>query len=313
MQTILGAGGAIGVELAKALPSYTDEKIRLVSRSNKASLAENEEWKPTDLTNKAQVMQAVEGSSVVYLTAGLPYSAKVWQEQWPLVMRNTIDACKAHGARLVFFDNIYMYDGSNLNPITEDLHINPPSKKGAVRAQIARMLMEAVEKGEVEALIARAADFYGPAIQKTSVLTETVIIPLSQQKTANWMGDSEKMHSFTYTPDAGRATALLGNSPEAYGDVWHLPTAPHPPTGRQWVEAFARELGVPPKFRSVGKTMVRMMGLFVPIMRELVEMMYQNDRDYVFNSDKFEKKFNFSPTPYIDGIRYIVQHDYKNG
>lgn len=311
MQTILGAGGAIGVSLAKSLPDYTKENIRLVSRSAKAKQSENEEWIPADLTIPGDVMKAVAGSSVVYLTVGLSYSAKLWQEQWPLVMHNTLEACKAHGTKLVFFDNIYMYDGSNLNPITEDLPINPPSKKGMVRAKIAQMLMDAVEKGGVEALIARSADFYGPAIQKTSVLTETVITPLSLGKTANLIGDAGKLHSFTYTPDAGKATALLGNSPEAYGDVWHLPTAPQPLTGKQWVEAFAKELGVKPKFRSVGKTMVKVMGLFVPIMRELVEMMYQNDRDYVFNSDKFEKKFNFSPTPYVDGIRYIVQHDYK--
>jgi nucleoside-diphosphate-sugar epimerase len=310
MQTILGAGGAIGLALAKALPAFTKEKIRHVSRGNNLTLTENEEWLPADLTQKEQVMSAVEGSSVVYLTAGLLYNLKVWQEQWPLVMRNTLDACKTHGARLVFFDNIYMYDGSNLNPITEDLPINPMSKKGKVRATIAQMLMEAVEKGEVEALIARAADFYGPSL-KTSMLTETVVKPLSGGKTANWMGNPDLLHSFTYTPDAGKATALLGNSTEAYGDVWHLPTAAPPLTGRQWVEAFANELGVPPKFRSVGKNMVRLMGLFVPIMRELLEMMYQNDRDYVFNSNKFEKKFGMKPTPYAEGIKEIVRRDYS--
>lgn len=309
VQTILGGGGAIGVELAKALPLFTLEKVRIVSR-NPRKVNESDELMSADLLNPDHVMMAVAGSSVVYLTAGLPYKLSVWQEKWPLVMKNVLNACKAHKASLVFFDNIYMYDGTHLNPITEDLPVNPPSKKGAVRALIAQMLMDAVKNGEVEALIARAADFYGPSIKNTSVLTETVIKPLSEGKTAIWMGDSNKLHSFTYTPDAGKATALLGNSPEAYGQVWHLPTAINPLTGKQWVEAFAAAFGVKPQFREVGKTLVKIMGWFVPVMREMPEMMYQNDRDYVFSSAKFEKKFGMMPTPYADGIKAIMEIDY---
>ncbi len=309
VQTILGGGGAIGVALAKALPLFTLEKVRIVSR-NPRKVNESDELMSADLLNPDHVMMAVAGSSVVYLTAGLPYKLSVWQEKWPLVMKNVLHACKAHKARLVFFDNIYMYDGTHLNPITEDLPVNPPSKKGAVRALIAQMLMDAVKNGEVEALIARAADFYGPSIKNTSVLTETVIKPISEGKTANWMGDSNKLHSFTYTPDAGKATALLGNSPEAYGQVWHLPTATNPLTGKQWVEAFAAAFGVKPQFREVGKTLVKIMGWFVPVMREMPEMMYQNDRDYVFSSEKFEKKFGMTPTSYADGIKAIMEIDY---
>ncbi len=309
VQTILGGGGPIGLELAKSLPRFTEERVRIVSR-NPRKVNESDERMSADLLNAEHVMMAVAGSSVVYLVAGLPYKLSVWEVHWPLVMKNVLVACKAHKAKFVFFDNIYMYDGTNLNPITEDLPVNPPSKKGAVRALIAQMLMDAVKRGEVEALIARAADFYGPSIKNTSVLTETVIKPLSQGKTANWMGDITKLHSFTYTPDAGKATALLGNSPEAYGQVWHLPTAPNPLTGKQWVEAFAAAFGVKPNYRVAGKMTVKIMGLFIPVMREMPEMMYQNDRDYVFSSAKFEKKFGMMPTPYAEGIKAIMEIDF---
>jgi len=308
MQTILGAGGAAGTELVKALLKYTDD-IRLVSRNPK-KIHESDELFKADLTNLEDVSRAVEGSEVVYLMVGLRYQLKVWQKKWPLVMKNTIDACKEHKAKLVFFDNIYMYDGSNLNPITEELPINPPSKKGEVRARIAQMIWDAVEKGEIEALIARAADFYGPGIKDVSVITEVAFNPLSEGKKANWLGNPDCKHSYTYTPDAGKATALLGNTPEAYGEVWHMPTAGNPPTGKEWMEMIAKELGKEPKYRVVGKFMLRIMGLFTPAIRELIEMMYQYDRDYVFNSDKFEKRFNFKPTPYLDGIREVVKSDY---
>jgi nucleoside-diphosphate-sugar epimerase len=310
MQTILGAGGAAGTELAKALTQYTDH-IRLVSRNPKKINVSDELFK-ADLTNPEDLSRAVEGSEIVYLMVGLPYQLKVWQEKWPLVMKNTIDACKEHNAKLVFFDNIYMYDGSNLNPITEDLPINPPSKKGEVRAKIAQMIWDAVEMGEIEALIARAADFYGPSIKDVSVITEVAFNPLSEGKKANWLGNPDCKHSYTYTPDAGKATALLGNTPEAFGEVWHMPTACNPPTGKEWMEMIAKELDKEPKYRVVGKFMLRIMGLFIPAMRELVEMMYQYDQDYVFNSDKFEKRFNFKPTTYLDGIREVVKTDYRH-
>lgn len=309
MQTILGAGGAIGIELAKVLPQYTNQ-IRLVAR-NPQKVNENDELFVADLTQFEEVNQAIAGSEIAYLTVGFPYRIKIWQELWPRAMKNVIEACKIHQAKLVFFDNIYMYEGKNLNPITEDLPINPPSKKGKVRAQIAQMIWDAVEKGDLQALIARAADFYGPTIKQNSVLTETVFNPLSQGKTANWLASAKYKHSYTYTPDAAIATAILGNTPDAYGEVWHLPTAPHPFTGKEWIEEIAKALGAKPKYQVGGNFIVRVLGLFNPLMSELGEMMYQYDRDYVFNSDKFEQRFDFRPTPYLKGIQEIVQADYS--
>jgi len=51
-------------------------------------------------------------------------------------------------------------------------------------------------------------------------------------------------------------------------------------------------------------------GLFMPIMKEMVEMMYQYDRDYVFDSSKFEKRFDFTPMSYLNGIHETVKHDF---
>jgi nucleoside-diphosphate-sugar epimerase len=309
MQTILGAGGPIGNELAKALTKYTSE-IRLVSRKPE-KVNPTDELVVADLLKPEEVKKAVQGSTVVYLTAGLPYSLKVWKESWPKIMGNVIDACKAYQTRLVFFDNIYMYGPDFLNGMTEETPIVPPSKKGKVRAKIADMLMDEVKKGGLTALIARAADFYGPGHQNTSMLTETVIKPLSKGKKANWLSSVNYKHSFTYTPDAGKATALLGNTEDAYNQVWHLPTAANPFTGKEWIGAVAREMGVGAKYQSAPKAIVWLAGLFIPVMKEMVEMMYQYDRDYVFDSSKFEGRFGFKPTPYIDGIKEVIASDYK--
>ena len=159
MQTILGAGGAVGKSLASELKSYTSE-IRLVSRNPKA-VNPSDQLMKADLTNPEQVDLAVAGSEIVYLTVGLEYNIKVWQAQWPVIMRNVTDSCKRHNARLVFFDNVYMYDRDYMGNMTEATPIRPTSKKGEVRAGIEAMLKKEIESGRLKALIARSADFIG--------------------------------------------------------------------------------------------------------------------------------------------------------
>jgi nucleoside-diphosphate-sugar epimerase len=309
MQTILGAGGAIGKSLAKELTSYTSD-IRLVNR-NPVKVNESDQLFPADLTDSAQINKAIKGSEIVYVTIGFPYSYKVWNTLWPSLIKNVIQGCRQNNAKLVFFDNMYMYDPDYLDGMDERTPVNPISKKGEVRARIARLILDEAEKGALTALIARSADFYGPSVEGTSILTETVIKNLASGKKANWLGSDKFKHSFTYVPDAAKATALLGNTPEAFNQVWHLPTAPDPFTGKQWVEAIAKELNVNPGYRVVPKLMVRIMGVFMPIMKETVEMLYQYDRNYVFDSSKFEDRFGIKPTPYLEGIREIIKTDYS--
>jgi nucleoside-diphosphate-sugar epimerase len=298
MQTILGAGGVIANNLAMHLPEYT-QQIRLVSRNPKPVLG-TEELVPADLLNRDQVSRAVAGSEIVYLTAGLTYNIKVWQTQWPALMRNVLDACQEHGAKLAFFDNVYSYGRVN-GWMTEETPYNPCSKKGEVRAKIATLLMDEARQGKLQAMIVRGADFYGPN-SPLSFLTAMVFDNLKKGKAAQIMVDAEKRHSFTYTPEAGQAMAMLGNTPSAFNQIWHAPTAPNPLNTRQIVEIAADILGVPPKFTVLSRPMLRMVGWFVPVVRESIEMLYQNDQDYLFDSSKFNQAFGFEPVAYAAGI-----------
>jgi len=303
MQTILGSTGVIGTELAKSLTQYTD-KIRLVSRNPKR-INPTDQLVIADLTNFNEVLTAIEGSEVVYLTVGLPYKINIWQTQWPLIMQNVISACKTHRAKLVFFDNVYAY-GLVKSWMKEDTMINPSSKKGEVRAQISQMIMSEVEKGNLDAIIARSADFYGPNTP-LSFVTVTVFDNFRKGKKAQWFIDASKKHSMTYTPDAAKATAILGNTKSAYNQIWHLPTDKNVLTGKEFIELSATAFGVKPDYMVLKKWMIQMVGIFVPVLKESIEMLYQNEYDYLFDSTKFEKKFNFTPTSYKDGIVETVK------
>jgi nucleoside-diphosphate-sugar epimerase len=303
MQTILGANGIISTELAKALIQYT-AKIRLVSR-NPRKVNDTDEVFAADLTNREQTIAAIAGSEVVYLTAGLRYNISVWQEQWPLIMRNVIDACKLHNSKLVFFDNVYLY-GKVTGWMTEDTPVNPCSRKGEVRKLIAGMLMDEVKQGKITAMIVRAADFYGP---NTPLSFATVMIfdNLAKGKKAQWMMNDKVKHSLTFTPDAGKATALLGNTVSAYNQDWHLPADKNALSGKELIALAAKEFGVPPKYMTLPKWMLQLVGIFNPIVRESIEMLYQSESDYLFDSSKFDAAFKFPTTTYAQGIAETIE------
>jgi nucleoside-diphosphate-sugar epimerase len=303
MQTILGANGVIGVEVAKHLSQYTD-RIRLVSR-NPRKVNPKDETVSADLTDAATTMNAVQGSDVAYLTAGLKYDTNVWRVEWPVIMKNVIEACKKHNTKLVFFDNVYMY-GKVDGWMTEETPVRPTSKKGEVRATIAQMLMDEVNKGNLNALIARSADFYGPSTA-TSVVGMLVFENLRKGKKAQWLISDQFKHSHTYTPDAGNATALLGNTEKAFNQIWHLPTDRNALTGRQFIEIVAKEFGIEPTYGILSRWMLQMAGLFNGNIRNSVEMLYQSESDYLFDSTKFNKAFKFKTTTYQEGIQETVR------
>lgn len=303
MQTILGSSGIIGKEVAKELHRSYTKDIRLVSRNPRPVNPTDVLFK-ADLTDEKQTFDAVKGSEVAYLTVGIQYSAKIWKEQWPKIMKNVISACKAHGTKLVFFDNVYSYGKVN-GVMTEDTPYNPCSKKGEVRLGVISMMMDEVQKGNLQALIARAPDFYGPDTP-LSFVSAMVFQNYAKGKKAQWMGDVNKKHSFIFTPDAGKATAMLGNTESAFNQVWHLPIDPDTLTGKEFIELSAKAFGVKPDYMVLKRWMVQMAGLFSPIIRESIEMLYQNEVDYVFDSSKFMKAIRFEPISYHEGITETV-------
>ncbi len=302
LHTLLGAGGSVGTPLADELLA-AGLRVRLVSR--RGVTRPGTETARADLTRLDETVEAVRGSSVAYLLAGLPYRAAVWQEQWPELMSSAVEACKRAGASLVFLDNVYMY-GRVDGTMTEETPYNPCSRKGEIRARIARQLEEEMRGGALRASIARAADFYGPHADRTSVPYILALDRLRAGKSARWLVDASLPHSFSYSLDCARGMALLGRRPEATGQVWHLPTAAPPIDGRTFVEIAARELGVPSRVSPLRPWMVRLVGLLNADVAEIVEMLYQNDRPYVFDSSKITRAFGITPTPYAEGIRQTV-------
>jgi nucleoside-diphosphate-sugar epimerase len=299
MQTILGAGGAVGTELVREL-AHARQSVRLVGRNPKP-VPGARAVASADISNLDQTISAVSGSSVVYLLVGLKYDISVWRELWPRIMGNAIEACKRANAKLIFFDNVYMY-GKVSGPMTEDTPFNPCSRKGEIRAQIATTLLDEVRAGKLNAMIARSADFYGPHT-RTGVPNILVFDNFAKRSKASWLVNDSVPHSYTFTVDAAKSLALLANSESAWNQTWHVPTAPNPPTGKEFIRMVAREFGVEPKYRVLSRPVIKLAGLFNSDIRESYEMLYQSDSEYLFDSTKFSAAFSFEPLSYAEGIR----------
>jgi nucleoside-diphosphate-sugar epimerase len=299
MITILGAGGAISNELIKVLAG-SNLAFRLVGRNPSAGPGAAEVVS-ADLADLEQCTRAVSGSSLVFLLVGLKYDRTVWAELWPRIMANAIEACKRAHARLIFFDNVYMY-GKVSDAMTEETPFNPSSKKGEIRARIASTLIDEWKAGNLTAMIARAADFYGPDA-KNGIPNALVFEPMAKRKKPMCMVSDSMPHSYTYTPDAAVALLKLAECEAAWNQTWHLPTAPDPPVMKEFIRQSAEAMGVDPTYRILSPLMIRVSGWFKPVVGELHEMLYQDALPYLFDSSKYARAFGFAGTPYGDGIR----------
>ena len=302
MHTILGAGGPISNALTKELEAQ-GLPVRLISRRKVETHIPTTTWVGADLKDEKTLLDAIKGATVIYMCAGLQYDKKVWAVEWPLIIRNVVKAAQATGARLIFFDNVYMY-GHVQGPMTEQTPYNPSSVKGKIRAEVANYLMGEVKKGTIRASIARAADFYG-AETKNSFFDMLVLDKFSKGQKAMWMGDPNSLHSFTYVPDAAKALYLLGTHPDTDGQVWHMPTAPAL-KGTEFLALAADVLNTKPRYTRLSKLALQLIGLFNKPVSETVELYYQYQYDYIFSSKKIEDYFGIQPTSYREGISAFV-------
>ena len=305
MEVILGAGGGTANALTEILAAE-GRAVRLVSRKPLA-LRPNETAFAADLLDPAQAHAATAGADVAYLLVGLPYRTELWEEAWPRLIDNVLDACAASDTSLVFLDNVYSYAPEQVGDLTEESPIRPSSRKGKVRARVAKAVLDAHHAGRVRSLIARSADFYGPGAGN-SLLQELLAKSVIAGKRGQWLINADMPHSHTYVPDVGRALAQLALDTEAYGRIWHLPTDKEAPTARSWARRFANAAGHDKaSVMALPAWLLRIIGLFDKDVRNLHEMLYQYDRPYRFDSAAFSARYGWEATPIEVGIKAVTQ------
>jgi nucleoside-diphosphate-sugar epimerase len=255
-----------------------------------------------DAYDPAFARTAAQGAAVVFQCAQPPYHK--WVERFLPLQASILDAAAAAGAKLVAGENLYMYGDTNGAPMTEDLPCGAHTRKGAVRAEMSRQLLDAHRAGKVRVAMARGSDFFGPGVLQ-SALGERALVPALRGKSASLLGSLDLPHSYTFIDDFGEAMAILGERNDALGQAWHVPNAPAL-TQRELMTLVFREIGSPPRMSAAGRGMMRLAGLFVPAARETVEMMYEFEKAFVVDSTRFERAFDMRATPIQKAVSRTV-------
>ncbi len=298
LHVVLGAGqiGTLVTDLLLA----EGRRVRQVRRGAAGESRPNLEWARGDLKDLDFAKRIGEGASVIYDCTNPIYTA--WEAELLPLGRGSLHAARANGAKLVALDNLYMY-GQTSGPMREDSPMKPVSRKGRLRAELAELRLEALAKG-TKVAIGRASDFYGPGMTLAAVFGERFFQRVLAGKSAEVFGDPAMPHAYSYGADVARGLVTLGKADDALG-IWHLPTNEAEPT-QKLIDRFAQALGREISTMRVPDFVLKTLGVFVPLMREVAEMTYQWKAPFLLDDSKFRTRFGAKPTPVDDAVRATV-------
>ena len=291
--------GQVGLALTARLAEQ-GLAVRAVSRKRPETLAEGVDWRAADATDPEAAKDAAKGASVVYQCLNAPYTK--WPKLFPPLQRNVLAAAESADALLVAIENVYGYGYGPLNgkAMTEDLPLTAATSKGHTRAAMSQELLAAAEAGNVRIAIGRASDFFGPGVTQ-STLGAHVFGKALAGKRADFIGNPQILHTYSYVPDIATGLATLGTDPRAVGQVWHLP-GPETVTTQALLELIASDLKHPVGVRNLPRFALRALGQVNPLMRELAEMSYEFEQPFVLDTSKYESTFSTATTPLATAV-----------
>jgi nucleoside-diphosphate-sugar epimerase len=258
------------------------------------------EFVSADATVASEVLAASDGATHLYHCANPLYHQ--WNTVLPPMQENLVQAALTTGAVLATAENLYTY-ARDVMPITESTPEDPPTRKGRIRQRLHEMLRDAETKRGLRFVTVRASDYYGPGAADQSVFgTSRFLDPIHAGKRPLVLGDPDQPHTYTYVGDYGRALAMAAQRTEAYGQVWIVPND-RTLTTRDVARIFFTQTGLAGEVRRAPKVALRLVGLLDPIVREVIEMLYQKEAPYYVDGSRFQTAFGLVPTPLEQGVR----------
>lgn len=304
LHVVFGAGN-VGKCIMKELRER-GQRVRMVNRRGVSDAPAGVEVMSGDVMDMNFAKKAAEGATVIYNTLNPPYDK--WVALFPTLQANVIEAAASAEARLVVLDNLYMYGSPKGQLITENMPYDAHTKKGILRAQMARDLMAAHNSGKVKLTVGRASDFYGPGVEQSPITAERALGAMLKGKAASVVGNPDLPHTHSYVPDVAKGLIVLGENDSAYGQVWHLPTAPTGTT-RELLTKIGKAAGLNEvKISAAPKLILRIMGLFQPMVAEVYEMLYEFEEPFVLDHSKFDAAFGDISTPLDEAIAETVAY-----
>lgn len=300
LHVIFGTG-PVGRAIADELDQQ-GKAIRMINRSGRKDIPQHIDVQSGEAKDHNFTRKAAEGASHVYFALNPAYH--LWLEEFSPMQESVLQAAIANNARLIVMENLYMYGDPQGKPMTEDMPFNAHTRKGKLRAQMHQRLMQAHNAGEVQVVTGRASDFFGPGVLD-SAMGERVFGFAQEGKKPQIVGAADVLHDQTYMKDIGKAMVLLALTDDAYGQAWHIPS-PRTVSQKEFINIMGQTMGKDVGISVAPKLILRVMSLFDKTIREVYEMIYEFEHDFVMDTSKFERKFGDIATPLEDAIRETV-------
>jgi nucleoside-diphosphate-sugar epimerase len=283
-------------------------QVRAVSRHRPIGLVDGVDWRAGDAADPEAANDAAEGAAVIYQCLNAPYTS--WPEHFPPLQSGVLNAAERQGALLVSLENVYGYGPTGGKAMTEDLALAATTIKGKTRAAMTKELLAAAHAGRVRIAIGRASDFFGAGVTE-STLGERVFANALAGKRADFIGNPDLPHTYSYVPDIAAGLATLGTDDRAVNGIWHLP-GPETVTTLEILTLVSAQVGHPVAVRSVPKLLMRGLGLVNPMMRELAEMAYEFEAPFILDTSKYATTFGTAGTPLDKAIETTIAW-YRDG
>lgn len=293
--------GQVGRAVANRL-AMSGAAVRAVSRTQPAGLIAGVDWRSADLADPEVTIDAARGATTVYQCLNAPYTQ--WPTLFPPLQRNVLSAAEHADALLVTLENVYGYGPTGGKALTEDLPLTATTSKGRTRAAMTEELLAAAQAGRARVTIGRASDFFGAGVTATT-LGSRVFGNAVSGKRADFIGDPDLLHTYSYVPDIAAGLVTLGTDERAEGQVWHLP-GPETVTTRALLGLVANEVGHEVRLRIFPKLMLSVLGIVSPLMRGLAEMSYEFEQPFVLDTSKYEATFATPVTPLATAVSDTV-------
>jgi nucleoside-diphosphate-sugar epimerase len=300
LHVIVGAG-PVG-SLTASLLAQSGQDVRVITRRGAGPDDPRIERVRADASDPDALRPLVSGAAALYDAASPPYHR--WASDWPPLAASLLSAAQSSGAVLVTVSNLYGYGPSD-HPMQESDPLAAKTSKGNVRARIWEDALAAHQEGRVRATELRSSDYFGPDVL-LSELGERIIPRLLAGKQVRVLGDPDMPHSWTYILDVARALTVLGADQRAWGRAWHTPTNP-PLSQREIIAALCMAADVPvTHVRAIPTLATKVLGVFVPTVRELAEIRYQFEMPFIVDSSAVQSTFGLAPTPMAKALEKTV-------
>jgi nucleoside-diphosphate-sugar epimerase len=298
---ILGAAGAIGHSVGAEL-SRRKIPFRVIGREAaklEQAFAGRAEIRPADINDADATARALEGTDTVIYAVGLPYPM---HKLHPVLIRKAVEAMQKAGvSRMALSSSVYAYGAPQSERVSETHPREPQTRKGRYRKEQEDIALAANGSRGLKTLVLSLPDFYGP--HATLSLADQVFQGALAGKSANWIGPADTPHEFVFVPDAGPVLLDLLEKDGSFGEAWNF-GGPGTITGRELIDEVYRLAGLKPKYRTAGPLVLRLGGLFSPLLRELVELHYLAVTPVILDDSKLIQHLGgVHKTSYGEGIR----------